>query len=206
MGASKIQYLNDFAKSQRDDLDSLQLDEDNERDEDGIDTFVLNTSDPTPGNNPNTSCEYLPIPSATRHEYWLIVVLTFWTFVLSVVGFAPLTQEEREGIVGLTVNMNLVVFYGAPLGTIVKVFESKNSVSIHWRTLLMGLLNSFFWLCYGIALMDMVIFVPNVCGFVLAIFQLILCICYPRDELNTSGLDNMGTQLVHSDDEQVEII
>jgi solute carrier family 50 protein (sugar transporter) len=135
MGASKIQYLNDFAKSQRDDLDSLQLDEDNERDEDGIDTFVLNTSDPTPGNNPNTSCEYLPIPSATRHEYWLIVVLTFWTFVLSVVGFAPLTQEEREGIVGLTVNMNLVVFYGAPLGTIVKVFESKNSVSIHWRTL-----------------------------------------------------------------------
>ena len=54
--------------------------------------------------------------------------------------------------------------------------------------------------------MDVVIFVPNACGFLLAMFQLFLCICYPREKSSTSGLDNMGTQLVNSDDENVEII
>ena len=130
MSASKIQYINEYTKIQRDDLDSLQLEENN----DGVDTFELNTSELVPGHSTNKTNEYLPVSSTTRQEYWVIGVLTFWTLVLSLVGFVPLTQEERVGIVGLTVNMNLVVFYGAPLGTIVKVFETKSSASIHGRT------------------------------------------------------------------------
>jgi hypothetical protein len=43
----------------------------------------------------------------------------------------------------------------------------------------MGLFNSFFWLCYGIALMDRIIFFPNVTGFMLGIIQLALCLCFP---------------------------
>ena len=48
-----------------------------------------------------------------------------------------------------------------------------------------GLLNAFFWSSYGLSIMDMVIFVPNACGFLLAALQLLLCICYPRGDFRT---------------------
>lgn len=112
-------------------------------------------------------------------------ILSFWTIVLCVVGFASFSEEERANIVGLIVNLNLVVFYGAPLGTILKVCESKDSSSIHRRTVFTGLFNAFFWSSYGLAILDMVIFVPNACGFLLAAFQLLLCLCYPRGGFRT---------------------
>lgn len=60
----------------------------------------------------------------------------------------------------------------------------------------MGLLNSFFWLVYGLALSDLVIFTPNFCGFILSIIQLILCGVF------SSKIDHdgpMSEQLVEED-------
>ena len=44
----------------------------------------------------------------------------------------------------------------------------------------MAVLNSFFWLVYGLALLDMVIFLPNFCGFLLSVVQMLLCLVFPR--------------------------
>ena len=41
-----------------------------------------------------------------------------------------------------------------------------------------SLFNTTFWLVYALAIFDMVIFVPNVCGFVLNIVTLFLCIIF----------------------------
>ncbi len=53
----------------------------------------------------------------------------------------------------------------------------------------MGLLNSSFWLGYGIGLMDMVIFIPNMCGFLLSVVQIILCVIFPK-RVRGAGVDS----------------
>jgi solute carrier family 50 protein (sugar transporter) len=57
----------------------------------------------------------------------------------------------------------------------------------------MGLLNSFFWLVYGISLWDMVIFIPNFCGFLLSVVQLILCFIFSN---NVNYDEQLSEQLV----------
>ena len=64
----------------------------------------------------------------------------------------------------------------------------------------MGTLNAFFWLVYGLALMDMVIFLPNFCGFLLSMFQILLCVIFPRAEYGDQ--QQMTEQLV--DDANLE--
>jgi len=119
------------------------------------------------------------LPSFTPHEIWVLRVIFIWLSILCAVCFIPMTSTQQANIIGSAVNVNLVIFYGAPLSTIVQVVRTRNSSSIHRRTMVMGLLNSFFWLCYGIALMDMIIFFPNVTGFILGIIQLTLCTFLP---------------------------
>lgn len=76
----------------------------------------------------------LSFDSLTFHEYWLFPILVFWCILLSCVALIPEWNESKELIVGITVNFNLVVFYGAPLSTIVKVIKQRNSLSIHRKT------------------------------------------------------------------------
>ena len=59
----------------------------------------------------------------------------------------------------------------------------------------MGFLNSFFWLVYGLALMDIVIFAPNFAGFILSIVQIVLCFVFSSE---TSEDEEMSEQLVDS--------
>ena len=42
----------------------------------------------------------------------------------------------------------------------------------------MSLLNTSFWVVYALAIFDMVLFVPNVCGFALNVVTLLLCIIF----------------------------
>jgi solute carrier family 50 protein (sugar transporter) len=123
----------------------------------------------------NGTAAIASLPSFTSHEKWVICILIIWTIVLSAVCFIPMSNKEQADIIGLVVNINLVVFYGAPLSTILHVVSTRNSASIHRRTMIMSLFNSFFWLAYGIALMDIIILLPNACGFALGIVQLLLC-------------------------------
>jgi solute carrier family 50 protein (sugar transporter) len=125
--------------------------------------------------------EIVDLPSFTPHEKWVMRVVFTWILVLSYVCFSPMNITQQTYTVGFVVNLNLVVFYGAPLSTITKVLKTRSSRSIHRRTMFMGLLNSFFWMCYGIALKDIVIFFPNFSGFVLSIVQIALCVMYKRD-------------------------
>ena len=63
--------------------------------------------------------------------------------------------------------------------------------------LAMGVLNSLFWLVYGFALKDLVIFLPNFCGFLLSLFQILLCLVFPRYKYGEQV--QMSEQLVNED-------
>jgi solute carrier family 50 protein (sugar transporter) len=75
------------------------------------------------------------LPSFTPHEIWVLRVVLVWLIILCIVCFIPMTSEQQANIIGSVVNMNLVIFYGAPLSTIVQVIKTRNSCSIHRRTM-----------------------------------------------------------------------
>ena len=134
MGAAKLQYIeslklvhyvgNEFESSH-----SLRLDRNNEHDdtEQMINHDSINTV-PTISQNHR-------LPSSTHQEHLLITILILWGVSLSTVVFVPMSNERRALIIGTIVNLNLIVFYGAPLSSIAKVFKTRSSRSIHRRTL-----------------------------------------------------------------------
>ena len=91
------------------------------------------------------------LPSTVPHERKVLWILFFWIAVGSAVAHVQsLTNYEREQIVGYVVNANLCFFYAAPLTTMVQVCRTRDAASIHVRTTAMTMLNSFFWLAYGL--------------------------------------------------------
>ena len=137
IGAAKLQYLEkynvlDSAQSQFESSYALRLEVNTE--EDGV-------HDNNSAFEPNQTELIRPrekdfiLPSATRHEYFVIMILVVWGFILSSIVFMPMSNDFRADIIGVVVNLNLVVFYGAPLSSIAIVFKTKSSKSIHKRTL-----------------------------------------------------------------------
>lgn len=110
-------------------------------------------------------------------EKALLRILTVWAAVIVYVGW--FSRSNPASLIGVIVNINLIVFYGAPLQTMQTVIATKNSESIHVPTMAMNWLNTSFWIGYGIARHDAVIIVPNVLGLCLGLTQGALKALYP---------------------------
>ena len=185
MGAAKLQYQEMHQKFLQNDASHslhLQIDGGEEEEQDThAHAHARENDGGSRTNSPrmtNITLASASLPSFTPHEKWVIRVVIIWVITLSTVCFVPMSVEKQANIIGLIVNINLVVFYGAPLSTILNVISKRNSASIHRRTMRLSLFNSFFWLVYGVALMDIVIFLPNACGFALGVVQLVLCVVF----------------------------
>lgn len=125
--------------------------------------------------------------SLTKQERALYSILVVWITILSYVAFAPLDQEQKVLTIGIIVNLNLIVFFGAPLSSIATVLRLRDSSSIHRGTMVMSVLNCTFWLIYGLAVWDVFIYVPNGVGLILSLAQALLYLGCPRkDGLNFS--------------------
>jgi solute carrier family 50 (sugar transporter) len=124
-------------------------------------------------------------PAPAPHETLVMSMVLFWVTIIAVVtlGTTWLTLTTRELLVGLLVNLNLVFFYGAPLSTIRTVLQTRNSASIHYKTMGTNTANSIFWGTYGVAVGDPFVYVPNGVGAALGVVQLILCLTVPRRPL-----------------------
>jgi len=110
--------------------------------------------------------------------------------------------------VGIAVNLNLLVFYAAPLSTIWTVLSTQNSSSIHVPTMLTNTLNGGFWGAYGVAIFDWFIAVPNVIGAGLGVVQIVLCVLFPRrssdsnSERETHELKAPAAAMINTSDEE----
>ena len=123
--------------------------------------------------------KFAPAP----HETLVMLNVLVWLALVSLIGFAlRLSDRAKETIIGVSVNLNLVVFYGAPLSTIWTVLTTQSSSSIHVRTMLTNTFNGIFWAAYGIAISDLFIAVPNSLGAALGAIQFVLCFLFPRRE------------------------
>lgn len=110
-------------------------------------------------------------------EQSLLRLLIAWVLVM--VYCTWFTRHDPTEIVGLVVNLNLIVFYGAPLQTIQEVVTTSNAHSIHGPSMFMTILNTSFWTSYGLAQRDLYIIVPNVIGLSLGLLQGLLKFMYP---------------------------
>jgi solute carrier family 50 (sugar transporter) len=107
--------------------------------------------------------------------------LVVWMVIISIVSFASVFSDQaKELLVGVTVNLNLVVFYASPLSVIWAVLSSRSSAKIHIPTMMGGFLNGTFWAAYGVAVLDAFIAVPNALGALLGVIQIVLCVIFPR--------------------------
>eukprot|EP00339_Tiarina_fusa_P006294 CAMPEP_0117068956 /NCGR_PEP_ID=MMETSP0472-20121206/48332_1 /TAXON_ID=693140 ORGANISM="Tiarina fusus, Strain LIS" /NCGR_SAMPLE_ID=MMETSP0472 /ASSEMBLY_ACC=CAM_ASM_000603 /LENGTH=270 /DNA_ID=CAMNT_0004791235 /DNA_START=50 /DNA_END=863 /DNA_ORIENTATION=- len=112
-------------------------------------------------------------------ETILLRILIVWLSLLVCIGWLGVADGYEKVVVGVLANINVIFFYGAPLQTMQTVITEKSSESIHVPTMIMNLLNTSFWILYGVAEVDPVIYFPNIVGFGLGIIQLLLRLMYP---------------------------
>eukprot|EP00559_Dactyliosolen_fragilissimus_P000480 CAMPEP_0184862490 /NCGR_PEP_ID=MMETSP0580-20130426/6946_1 /TAXON_ID=1118495 /ORGANISM="Dactyliosolen fragilissimus" /LENGTH=292 /DNA_ID=CAMNT_0027360381 /DNA_START=88 /DNA_END=963 /DNA_ORIENTATION=- len=111
---------------------------------------------------------------------WMIFI---WVIVISIVSLLPsLDANQKQFIIGIIVNVNLLFFYGAPLSTIHAVLSTRNSSSIHIPTAITNTANGTFWGAYGLSVWDPFIFVPNLLGALLGAFQIVFLCIFPKGE------------------------
>ena len=141
-------------------------------------------------------------PAPVSHELMVVAISTVWLLLITVVVFSQHVWEEstRILIIGITVNANLIFFYGAPLSKIATVLETRCSKLIHVPTMVCSLMNGTLWFVYGVEVKDYFIAVPNGLGAALGVVQLIFCLTFPRHhaqhDYSTIGQGGEGSTLV----------
>lgn len=132
------------------------------------------------------------VPAPVAQETLVLGMAILWLGVLSAITLGrSWSQETKELIVGITVNCNLVFFYGAPLSTIWTVLSTRSSATIHRPTLLTNTANGAFWCAYGLAVLDPFIAVPNGLGAALGVIQVLLCLLFPRKVTDSPTEENV---------------
>ena len=184
VGAMKLQYYEEVIKQSTsgEAISTVEERAEEEADQNAPTTSsgVEDTSDE------NTS----PPPSLTPHELKVLIIVMIWMVILSVTSLFPIGKDDIKFTIGVAVNLNLIFFYAAPLSTIVEVFRTKSSSSIHFWTMVMNTSNAFFWCIYSFAIQDYYILIPNGLGFSFGIIQIVLCGTYSHNNV----VDGDGTE------------
>ena len=133
----------------------------------------------------------IPVPrvAPAPHERLVLGNVVFWLALASILSFAKPSSAlggggdsttTREWVVGIAVNLNLLVFYAAPLSTIWTVLQTQSAATIHVPTMLTNTFNGCFWGAYGVAILDWFIAVPNILGAALGAVQIALFVLFSQ--------------------------
>jgi solute carrier family 50 (sugar transporter) len=142
-------------------------------------------------------------PSAPSYDYYVMAMVILWATLIALVGFAKdWSLESKQWIVGISANINLLFFYGAPLSTIATVLQTRNTASIHVLTMITNTANGCFWAAYGFAIFDYLIFVPNGIGALLGFVQFALYITFPRKIISLENNNEPECTKPSKDEEQ----
>ena len=99
------------------------------------------------------------------------------------------SAQEKQNVMGAFCNVELLVYYAAPLTTIREVLSSRDSRSLHAPMAAANTANGLAWFCYGIALSDPYLMAPNGLGAALGVVQLVLIRRTRRSEALPLGAD-----------------
>ncbi len=127
----------------------------------------------------------------------IIYGLVSWSFLAliatMIVGDSPQARKSGELLIGSFGVIYAMLYYFAPLSTVMAVIRERDASSLYAPMILVNLTNAMLWTLYGSAgVQDVMIWLPNVFGIFLSIFQLSLCYMYrsPHAKLSTNeGLE-----------------
>ena len=130
----------------------------------------------------------MPHLKVPRHDYYALGIVMVWVALLSILGFVTsLTQDQRQFVVGIAANINLLYFYAAPLSTIALVLKTRSTASIHTKTMVVNTTNGCFWAAYGFAVQDYFIYVPNGLGALVGLVQIVLFLVFRSSSSSSSS-------------------
>eukprot|EP00601_Ochromonadales_sp_CCMP2298_P036577 CAMPEP_0173353310 /NCGR_PEP_ID=MMETSP1144-20121109/16541_1 /TAXON_ID=483371 /ORGANISM="non described non described, Strain CCMP2298" /LENGTH=283 /DNA_ID=CAMNT_0014301699 /DNA_START=52 /DNA_END=904 /DNA_ORIENTATION=+ len=122
--------------------------------------------------------------SAARVENIVLSGLLIWLVLGFIIGaFMSLTTSGQllsVQVAGYVCSCTTIGFYCAPLSKLTKVVRSRDAASLYLPALLVNMLCSALWACYGFFGIDNTnIYVPNSFAFLVTSLQLSLKIRYP---------------------------
>lgn len=107
-------------------------------------------------------------PARTQTKDRILAITLFFAFVLPLIGaigvLTGMSNDDLQLMWGFTANGILLMYYGAPLSTIVTVVKTKSSRTLNLPLSIMQTINGCLWLGYGLAVSDPFIYVPNAIG------------------------------------------
>lgn len=131
--------------------------------------------------------------ASTKTKDRQLAIMLFFSIVLSSVtaagAFSKMSNSDLRLLWGYTANGILIVYYTAPLSTVVTVIRSKNASSIHWPMAIMNCVNGSLWLGYGLAIGDYFIWVPNAVGALFGAVLFILVMIFPSNSRRSEQKD-----------------
>ncbi|KAL7476625.1 hypothetical protein ACHAW6_002474 [Cyclotella cf. meneghiniana] len=200
IGAMKLQYYEEVVEASS----SIQLignkaTQNNTQQHDNEEDIDQSAANPFHGSS--TDKRDHDLRSFTSHELKVLCMVVIWILILSVTSLASASKDKMENVVGIAVNINLALFYGAPLSTISTVFRTKSSSSIHFWTMTMNTSNAFFWCVYAFAVLDYYILIPNGIGLTFGIVQVLLYSIFPHNVVDVT-VD--GAQQFLSNDNEIQ--
>lgn len=107
-------------------------------------------------------------PAPTKSKDRILAISLFFAFVIPLIGaigmLTEMSNDDLQLMWGFTANGILLMYYGAPLSTVVTVVKTKSSKTLNLPLCIMQTINGCLWLGYGLAVSDPFIYVPNAIG------------------------------------------
>ena len=104
----------------------------------------------------------------TKTKDRIVAIVLFFALVLPLLAgigvMARMSNDDLKLLWGFTANAILLMYYAAPLSTIITVIKTKNAASLNLPLSVMQCINGCLWLGYGLAVSDPFIYVPNGIG------------------------------------------
>ena len=104
----------------------------------------------------------------TKTRDRILAQVMFYALVLPLIGAIGVLTEMSDSRLkltwGFTANGILLLYYAAPLSTVVSVIKTRSATSINLPLACMQCLNGALWLGYGLAVSDLFIWIPNAIG------------------------------------------
>ncbi|KAJ4976866.1 hypothetical protein NE237_001972 [Protea cynaroides] len=120
----------------------------------------------------------------------VVVVIVVFSITTLVSTFALHDHHHRKlfvGSIGLVVAIGM---YGAPLVVVKQVVQTKSVEYMPFNLSLFSFLNSSMWGPYGLLGHDLFIAIPNLLGWPLALFQLVLYFIYKKRGIHEEPSDD----------------
>jgi solute carrier family 50 protein (sugar transporter) len=118
-----------------------------------------------------------------RIESIMVSSMCYWMFIIMItcLVMSPSDKNTSALIIGLSADVSSLVYYASPLRDILEIIKTKDSSSLYLPSIYISTLNCLLWLVYGVfGVNQILIWIPNIIGFIICMIELLVCRIYPR--------------------------